>query len=377
MAKAFIQLVVLLFVLLVVAFTYLLFNYERPRDTFADDLQMPIGINVVNPYAWPPNASPAVDQFRNHLIDVIARQEPHSEEVEVDLQHLAAAKREASGLLHRYLSTHPAWRHTDPYYKRANYHQRTAYRRLTKEGHWYSIEQKITIPYYSLNLEEDHSCRFALGMKWGTLGTHYKYWSTFANNGDSVVPEYYRHTADHNTFCQFKADEELTFFVGEVSNYMPRHLTIASMEFVEQEMEALMKCSDWQSLKQLVGEANFKRGPIEMKLFEAPEPAGAYSIRTWVNPGEKGAIYLKAFEVTTNTELAHHHLKPETFEFVGWSEDEQEKFFANSTFSIHEGAPGKPYAARFEIWFIPADGGVERKLHEQIYQIEGIDSGRG
>jgi len=207
MAKAFIQLVVLLFVLLVVAFTYLLFNYERPRDTFADDLQMPIGINVVNPYAWPPNASPAVDQFRNHLIDVIARQEPHSEEVEVDLQHLAAAKREASGLLHRYLSTHPAWRHTDPYYKRANYHQRTAYRRLTKEGHWYSIEQK--------------------------------------------------------TFCQFKADEELTFFVGEVSNYMPRHLTIASMEFVEQEMEALMKCSDWQSLKQLVGEANFKRGPIE------------------------------------------------------------------------------------------------------------------
>jgi hypothetical protein len=38
---------------------------------------------------------------------------------------------------------------------------------------------------------------------------------------------------------------------------------------------------------------------------------------------------------------------------------------------IYEGDWGKPYAARFEVWFTPDAGGPERKLAERIFKIEG------
>jgi hypothetical protein len=40
-------------------------------------------------------------------------------------------------------------------------------------------------------------------------------------------------------------------------------------------------------------------------------------------------------------------------------------------FTIYEGDWGKPYSARFEIWFIPDNGGKERKLVEKNYKVEG------
>ncbi len=32
---------------------------------------------------------------------------------------------------------------------------------------------------------------------------------------------------------------------------------------------------------------------------------------------------------------------------------------------------GQPYAARFELWFVPDSGQGERKLLERIFKIEG------
>jgi hypothetical protein len=54
-----------------------------------------------------------------------------------------------------------------------------------------------------------------------------------------------------------------------------------------------------------------------------------------------------------------------------WSADPTEKFGAKSGFTIYEGDWGKPYAARFEVWFKPDSKGPERKLAERIYKIEG------
>jgi hypothetical protein len=48
-----------------------------------------------------------------------------------------------------------------------------------------------------------------------------------------------------------------------------------------------------------------------------------------------------------------------------------ELFFSNAFFTIYEGDWGKPYAARFEVWFIPDSGAPEWKLLERVFKIEG------
>ena len=107
-----------------------------------------------------------------------------------------------------------------------------------------------------------------------------------------------------------------------------------------------------------------------LRLTNSSQP-GIYDAVIWGNPGEPGIVYLKAFEVTKGTPLSYKRLKEKTNKQSGWSEDSDELFFARSHFTIGEGAWGKPYAARFEVWFCPDSGGPERKLMEKVFKIEG------
>jgi hypothetical protein len=75
--------------------------------------------------------------------------------------------------------------------------------------------------------------------------------------------------------------------------------------------------------------------------------------------------------VTKGTPLSETRLKERSNEWVGWSSDPNELFFSNTDFTIYEGDWGKPYAARFEVWFQPDSGAMERKLLEKVYKIEG------
>jgi hypothetical protein len=47
------------------------------------------------------------------------------------------------------------------------------------------------------------------------------------------------------------------------------------------------------------------------------------------------------------------------------------RFSNNGTITIYEGDWGKPYAARFEVWFKGNEDQRERKLMEKVYKIEG------
>jgi hypothetical protein len=82
-------------------------------------------------------------------------------------------------------------------------------------------------------------------------------------------------------------------------------------------------------------------------------------------------LYLKAFEVTKGTALSGDRLKERSNEWIGWSENPKELFLSNTEFTIYEGDYGKPYAARFEVWFAPDSGAPERKLTEKVFKIEG------
>jgi len=48
-----------------------------------------------------------------------------------------------------------------------------------------------------------------------------------------------------------------------------------------------------------------------------------------------------------------------------------EKFGSTDHFTIYEGDWGKPYGARFEIWFIYDITNESKKLIEKNYKIEG------
>jgi hypothetical protein len=82
-------------------------------------------------------------------------------------------------------------------------------------------------------------------------------------------------------------------------------------------------------------------------------------------------IYLKAYEITNENRLSASDFKKYSNEWIGWSDDPSQLFFSNTHFTIYEGDWGKPYAARFEVWFVPDSGGPERKMIEKNFKIEG------
>ena len=112
-------------------------------------------------------------------------------------------------------------------------------------------------------------------------------------------------------------------------------------------------------------------------IFNSMQP-GLYQYAFWTKRIDKGQIYLKAFEVTQNDPLSVDRLKESSTISVYNSTDslvmfqiDKENSGYGAPFTIYEGDWGKPYAARFELWFIPDNGGQERKLKEKNYKIEG------
>lgn len=106
------------------------------------------------------------------------------------------------------------------------------------------------------------------------------------------------------------------------------------------------------------------------RLLTGMQP-GIYGVAYSLNPGEPGLVYLKAFEVTKGTPLSVDSLEAASKTRMTWSTEPSERFGAKAGFTIYEGDWGKPYAARFEVWFKPDSGQAKRKLAERIFKIEG------
>lgn len=109
---------------------------------------------------------------------------------------------------------------------------------------------------------------------------------------------------------------------------------------------------------------------LPFRLVAGMQP-GIYGVVYSLNPGEPGSVYLKAFEVTKGVPLSGDRLKAASQTRMTWSAEPAERYGAEAGFTIYEGDWGKPYAARFEVWFKPDSGETERKLAERIFKIEG------
>ena len=108
----------------------------------------------------------------------------------------------------------------------------------------------------------------------------------------------------------------------------------------------------------------------DFQLYNSVQP-GIYEYDFWIGKIESGTIYLKAFEITKEYALSTDRLPKSSSIRIYNPTDNIKKFGTTSDFTIYEGDWGKPYAARFEVWFKPDDGGKERKLLSKNYKIEG------
>lgn len=108
----------------------------------------------------------------------------------------------------------------------------------------------------------------------------------------------------------------------------------------------------------------------DLQLYNSFQP-GLYEFDFWTSKIESGTIYLKAFEITQEYALSSERLPERSSVKVYNPTDRIKKFGTTSHFTIYEGDWGQPYAARFEVWFKPDNGGQERKLFNKNYKIEG------
>lgn len=164
--------------------------------------------------------------------------------------------------------------------------------------------------------------------------------------------------------------DDIVVELFEQSSDSERRITKTALKFIDSKLKELVDIQDWEDAKSTIDAAFTRRGAAVFDIYESFQP-GIYDSYIWVNPGEPGMVYLKAFEITQDYQLSTNRLPERSNEWIGWSEDPDELFFSNTHFTIYEGDWDQPYAARFELWFVPDSGGPERKLIEKEFKIEG------
>lgn len=108
----------------------------------------------------------------------------------------------------------------------------------------------------------------------------------------------------------------------------------------------------------------------DLTIYQDFEP-GLYKYDYFAGKTEAGTLYLKAYEVTQNNPLSADDMERQTKAYAyNWSK-KIVPITSGSSFTIHEGNNGEAYAARFEVWLKPHNGGEERMLMEKIYRIRG------
>ncbi len=109
---------------------------------------------------------------------------------------------------------------------------------------------------------------------------------------------------------------------------------------------------------------------IDFELYNSFQP-GLYEYDLWIDSKESGIIFLKAYEITQEIQLSNPELQESSRVRINNTNGVVQKFSTKDDFTIYEGDWGKPYGARFEIWFKSDKSKKEIKIFEKNYIIEG------
>ena len=344
---------------------------EANRDKFADGLKLPentplaepekelYNIHFFNRSHW--RDAPA-GSFQTFVVSAINRGPKLPDDAECHLPALGKllATPEKKAVLLQYLACHSEWR---LYRERDNKLHAVRYFRYPDGEIAPSLNQ-----FYAHFLPTDPS-----GKKVGDPALEFQFRFDIgldgrAWNASIMHPRNKTERWDGNTWdTRFRCGDALVDILDQ-SKFPGRQMTAAALELTEKEFAALDDAGgNW---RKLLPKDSYRIGSPDLVLRNGMQ-GGIYEAAVWCNPGEKGTIYLKAFEITRGTPLSAKRLKDSSCCISGWSDDPREQFLSAMYFTIYEGDWGQFYGARFEIWFKPDAGGAERKLFEKNYKIQG------
>jgi hypothetical protein len=339
--------------------------WQSSQDHFADNLIIPSNIEISRPIQTEDvSALGKDDLFQRQMLVALQKPVGSSATLTPSVPSLRNLVQNHRALLMRYLESSPAWR---VYEVRGNLF---AARRWQFGSQWIST---LTDMYWHANPEgrgnldgtrnfEVATILYFNGQTW--LPPEHFSWM---DEGTTPSPVSLSRRNDMNvSSCLIRCGGDVLLEIFEKSTGQERRLTEASLSQIETEFKAVLDRKEFDP--SLLPAGSIKRGNASLDLHGEH---GFYDAETWVNPGEPGTVYLKAYEITHNTPLATDSLYLDSNERIGWSSDAQELFLSATHIKMSPGGPGKPYAARFELWFKPDSGGPERKLLTRNFVVEG------
>ena len=354
----------------VFAFGFLLFAtmFGPSEDGFADDLTIPEGIEIADPdpevtTAREGNTLQGSDELQDMVRQALATPGNDSTEFAPKMPSLRKASTDHSDTFREYIEASPDWH---VFMEQGN---RFASRRWSYGG-----EPRDTLHGYISEFGGDSGFQTRC-----LLCLDRKQWSRYSvqhvQEGDQLVKP-------RMTLGNQQQESRVMIDCGgvwievfEQSAAPERRVTKATLVAIENDFSKFLT-----NPKEAVEAAQARSGELAsrlvgndgevFRLVTGMQP-GIYGVVYSLNPGEPGAVYLKAFEVTKGTPLSVDRLESSSKTRMTWSPEVSKRFGAKAGFTIYEGDWGKPYAARFEVWFKPDSGKTERKLAERIFKIEG------
>lgn len=338
------------------------------EDGFADNLTIPEGIEIAEPESdatdpWGANTPKGSDEFQKAIRKALTVPGDNTTEFTPAIPSLRTASTDYPKTFRDYVEASPDWH---VFMERGN---RFASRRWSYGG-----EPRDTLHGYISDFSD--ASRFQTRC---LLCLDLKQWSRYSvqhvqEGNTPVEPDMSMGNGLQESRVMIECGGAWVE-IFEQSDNPERRVTKATVANLEEEFseflrnpEAAVKTARSRSralASRLAGDDEYP-----FRLLTGAQP-GIYGVVYSLNPGEPGSVYLKAFEVTNETPLSIERLEAKSKTRMTWSADSSERFGAKAGFTIYEGDWGKPYAARFEVWFAPDSGDPDRKLAERTFKIEG------
>jgi hypothetical protein len=145
------------------------------------------------------------------------------------------------------------------------------------------------------------------------------------------------------------------------------------LEEVQTEFDAVRKATQANNPLSALSKGETHKGAPSLTVDDQEKET--LHLEAWVNPGEPGVteVRVKSGDGTKDLTISHAHLYAR--ECVGYSQDTEELFYANSLIFINETATGwnSKHDVLFQLWFKPDSGGPARKLVEHRQTISGYE----
>ena len=338
------------------------------QDHFADNLTIPENIEITEPISQEVQFDDEKDEFQVAILTALAEPGNNQPTLTVDISNLITLNRTSPDLLQRYLAINPAWRVSQ---ENGNV---LATRRWKLNSNWNFVDGVFTIGEYSnQHLGQPKEVPFfSLSVSIGFFDdpTCTAESTCFLSQGETAAISLSRQDTYSHGIVK---NNGLFVEIAEFAENKERRLTKTALAFIQRELAPLVERPTEAQLRSQLPIDSIKQGQPSISLRKA-EREGVYQTSIWSNPGEQGYLFLKAFEITTGQQLSQKSLDQTSKEIIGWSENPSELFLSNTVFTIDEGDWGQDYAARFEVWFSPKSGGLDRKLFEENFVIQGFDS---